>query len=105
MLRSVASLTRTVRFGYNNFNNWRRYYKNSPLEAEPKELKAEFKAGDQPEFMYDSNVKWPEEYKPWNVQVPYEYAFGLVLLILYIDWRTDQQRVKLGIQDTHSEPM
>ena len=59
MLRSVSSLTRSVRFGYNNFNNWRRYYKNSPLQGEPKDFKSEFAVGDQAEFAYDNKVAWP----------------------------------------------
>ena len=103
MLRTASSLTRTVRFGYNNFNNWRRYFKNHPLQGEPQQLKQDFKAGDQAEFVYDSKVVWPEEYKPWKAQVPFEYALGIALLILYIDWRTDRQRVKQGVEETHHE--
>ena len=105
MLRTTSSLLRTVRFDYNNFNNWRRYHKNFPLQSEQKVFKRDFKEGDQPEFAYDSNIAWPEEYKPWKNQVPYEYAIGFALLILYIDWRTDRIRENEGITETHTNPI
>ena len=53
--------------------------------------------------MYDNKVVWPEEYRPWRVQVPFEYAIGFALFILYIDWRTDQQRLKAGMIECHDE--
>jgi len=105
MLRTTSSLVRNIKFNYNNYNNWRRYYKNAPIQAEQKEFKKEFKPGDTAEFAYDSNVAWPQEYKPWANQVPYEYAIGFALLLLYIDWRTDRQRVVEGIVETHPYPV
>ena len=71
MLRTSNSIIKTVRFNYNNFNNWRRYHKNFPIQSEQKIFKREFKEGDKPEFIYDSNIAWPQEYKPWKNQVPY----------------------------------
>jgi hypothetical protein len=94
MLTSL--LGKQLRFGYNNFNNWRRFHKNFPIQAEQKVFKRDFKEGDKPEFIYDSNIAWPEEYRPWRNQVPYEYALGFALLILYIDWRTERTRENEG---------
>lgn len=78
---------------------------NSPLQAEQKVWKKDFKEGDQPEFAYDTNVVWPDGYKPWNQQTPYEYFVGLAFLILYVDWRTDRIREKEGVVETHPYPM
>lgn len=58
MLRT-SLLQKTIRFNYNNFNNWRRYFKNHPIQSVPKVFKRNFEAGEQPEFAYDSNVAWP----------------------------------------------
>jgi hypothetical protein len=104
MLRGTAAL-RTIRFNYNNFNNWRRYYKNAPIQSEQKLFKKEFKEGDQPEFAYDSNIAWPDEYKPWKNQVPYQYALGIALMVLYVDWRTERIRQNDGITETHPYPI
>lgn len=103
MLRS-STLT-TLRFNYNNYNNWRRYFKNYPIQSEQKLWKKDFKEGDQPEFSYDSNIAWPDKYKPWAEQRPYEYVLGLGLLILYVDWRTDRIREKEGMTETHPYPI
>ncbi len=46
MLRAASGL-RTIRFGYNNMNNWRRFYKNAPIQSETKLWKKDFKEGDQ----------------------------------------------------------
>ena len=88
----LKSTQRVLRFNYNNFNNWRRYRKNYPVQAEQKEWKKDFKEGDQAEFAYDNKILWPEGYKPWYQEVPYEYAAGIALVILYVDWRTDKIR-------------
>lgn len=45
MLRAASSI-RTLRFNYNNFNNWRRYNKNAAIQTEQKIFKKEFKPGD-----------------------------------------------------------
>ena len=42
----IRSTQRFLRYNYNNFNNWRRYYKNYPIEAEQKVWKKDFKEGD-----------------------------------------------------------
>jgi hypothetical protein len=105
MLRTTSALTKTLRFNYNNFNNWRRYYKNFPIQSEQKIFKKEFNEGDQAEFAYDNKVAWPAEYKPWKNQTPYEYVIGVALMLVYIDWRTDRQRLKAGITETHPYPV
>ena len=89
MLRSTQ---RVSRYSYNNYNNWRRYYKNSPLQAEPKQWKKSFQAGDEAEFSYDNKIIWPDSYKPWKSPTPFEYVIGFTLMILYFDWRTDRIR-------------
>jgi hypothetical protein len=104
MLRGTRILT-NIKFNYNNFNNWRRYYKNAPLQAEQKIFKKQFNQGDEAEFAYDNKIAWPEEYKPWANQVPFEYALGCALLVLYVSWRTDRQREKDGVTETHPYPI
>ena len=89
MLRSTQ---RMLRCNYNNYNNWRRYHKNSPVQAEQKVWKKDFQQGDEAEFAYDNKVIWPDAYKPWHNEVPWEYVAGITLIILYIDWRTDRVR-------------
>jgi len=103
MLR--LSTLKTLRFNYNNFNNWRRYNKSAPLQAEQKVFKKEFKPGEEAEFSYDNKIAWPAEYKPWKGQQPYEYVIGAALIILYIDWRTDRKREKDGFTKTHPYPI
>lgn len=102
MLRSCL---KNVRFGYNNFNNWRRYFKNYPIQSETKLWKKEFKEGDQAEFSYDNKVAWPEDYKPWRDSRPFEYVLGLALIILYFDQRTDRIRENDGITESHPYPV
>ena len=92
MLRSVNSLTKTLRCNYNNYNDWRRYQKNYPIQAEPKNWKQNFKEGDSAEFAYDNKIIWPEQYKPWKPTIPFEYVLGLGLIFVYIDCRTDKVR-------------
>lgn len=96
MLRSASKLLNTIKYGYNNNNNWRRYQKNFPLQAEPTNFKKEFKAGDKAEFAYGANVAWPKEYKPWMPAYPYQYIIVVVMIILYIDARYERKRVQLG---------
>ena len=91
MLRGTT-LIRNLRFNYNNFNNWRRYHKDFEVPVEKKELKKSFEQGDKPQFMYDNKIIWPNEYKPWKSQYPFEYAIGFVLILLYLDYRKELTR-------------
>jgi hypothetical protein len=102
MLRSTGRL---LRFNYNNYNNWRRFYKNYEPQTEPVAWKRDFKEGDQAEFAYNTKVVWPDNYRPWSEHLPAEYALGVVLIILYVDWRTDRIREKEGITETNPYPI
>lgn len=48
MIQVNKSLTTSLRFFYNNRNNWRRYNKNIPNPTETVQLQKSFQPGDQP---------------------------------------------------------
>ena len=47
MLRKQTALLSSIRYFYNNRNNWQRYNKNIPLETEELVLQKDFKVGDK----------------------------------------------------------
>lgn len=64
MLRNHKTLLTSLRYFYNNRNNWQRYNKNIPNVAEPLQLQKNFQVGDQSEFIYKNKIVFPKEYRP-----------------------------------------
>jgi hypothetical protein len=60
MLRKQTALLSSIRYFYNNRNNWQRYNKNIPLETEELTLKKDFQVGDKAEFIYKNNIIFPK---------------------------------------------
>ena len=54
------SLLTSIRYLYNNRNNWQRYNKNIPIITEQVKLKDTFQPGDKAEFIYKNNIIFPK---------------------------------------------
>lgn len=46
MIKIGRSLTKSLKYFYNNKNDWRRFSKRMPLAADELKLKTHFKTGD-----------------------------------------------------------
>lgn len=97
MLRPFQTL---LRYGYNS-GQFRKYAPLYPLETEPKKLKSQFKEGDRPEYLYDANIKFEEEYKPYRTIYSNTLLISVCLLFAYMTIRYERIRKLQGKKTVH----
>ena len=78
-----------------------KYNRKVAPEVEKKQFQESFKAGDAPEYIYNANIKFNEEYKPYTANSSHSFIVGVVVVFSYLTYRYETVREQQGKTITH----
>ena len=61
--------------------------------------------GDKPEYIYDANIKFEPEYKPYRLSYSYALLISWIAVFTYLSLRYEKIRSNNGRTLTHQYPL
>ena len=93
-----------LKYSYNGAA-WKKYNPAVNPEIERKELKEKFQAGDAPEYLYDTKVKFDPDYKPYTTNSTHGFLAGIIIFFGYLTLRYERVRELEKKTVTHQYPV
>lgn len=93
-----------LKYSYNG-SPVNKYYPKTAPEVQKTPLKETFTPGDAPEYLYNSNIKFNPEYKPYTANGNHGFLIMTIVVFSYLTYRYERVRKLQGKTQTHQYPI